>query len=244
MSRQERVALVTGGAVRLGRAMVEELVRSGWSVAFTYRASVSEARALANRLRDEGRETLALRADLDDPAERRRLAGAIRERLGGLDALVNNAAAFPRTPFVELDEAAFREVMRTNLEAPLFLTRECWPLLRERGGSVVNVADIYGLHPLRNYLAYSVSKAALLAATRALAVELAPEVRVNAVAPGIALFPAEYDEKTRKRLLGRTLLKREGGADEIARAVRYLLDGSSTMTGQVLVLDGGRTVAL
>jgi len=104
--------------------------------------------------------------------------------------------------------------------------------------------DIYGVFPLRDHIAYSVSKAALIAATRCLAVELAPEVRVNAVAPGIAIFPDDYDEATRKKLLARTLLQREGGGSEIARAVRYLLEGTETMTGQVLTLDGGRTLAL
>jgi pteridine reductase len=135
-------------------------------------------------------------------------------------------------------------VLRTNLVSPVALAIECAHLLAESDGAIVNIADIYGLHPLRDHLAYSVSKAGLLMATRALAVELAPRVRVNAVAPGIAVFPTDYDEKTRETLIARTLLKRAGSAREIARAVRYILEDGQTMTGQVLVLDGGRTVAL
>ena len=134
--------------------------------------------------------------------------------------------------------------MRTNLEAPLFLTQACAPALRRRRGAVVNIADIYGIFPLPHHLAYSVSKAALIAATRALAVEMAPEVRVNAVAPGIAVFPDGYDDAARERLLARTLLRREGGAAEIARTVRFLVESVDTVTGQVLTVDGGRTVAL
>ena len=240
----KRVVLVTGGAVRLGRATVELLARSGWRVAFTYRSSAAEAGELEANLRKEGRDVHAFQADLDDPPARRALSAAVVERLGGLDALVNNAAVFPRTPLAALDEARFAAVLRTNLEAPLFLALAAREALAARSGAVVNIADIYGFFPLREHLAYSVAKAALVAATKALAVELAPAVRVNAVAPGIALFPTDYDEDTKRRLVARTLLKREGNAEEIARAVQYLLEGTLTMTGQVLVLDGGRTIAL
>ena len=239
-----RIALVTGGAVRVGRAIVEELAASGWFVAFTYRASRVEADALAAHLTAGGATVAAFPADLDRGDDRRALVEAVLDRFGRLDALVNNAAVFPRTPLDEIDEDSLRAVLRTNLEAPLLLSVACAGHLRASCGSVVNIADIHGLYPLRHHLPYSVSKAALIAATRALAIELAPEARANAIAPGIAVFPAAYDEAKRRRLLDRTLLKREGGPAEIARAVRYLLDETSTMTGQVLVIDGGRTLAL
>ena len=244
MSRRDRVALVTGGAVRVGRGIVTELALSGWQVAFTYRASAAPARELVDELHRKGCRALAIEANLDDTDARATLVARVQAELGALDALVNNAAVFTRTPFPELTAARLSEVLRTNLEAPLFLAQACAPLLRAQRGAVVNIVDIYGLFPLRDHIAYSISKAALIAATRGLAVELAPEVRVNAVAPGIALFPDGYDETTREKLLARTLLRREGGAGEIARAVRYLLEGTETMTGQVLTLDGGRTVAL
>jgi pteridine reductase len=244
MSAPARVVLVTGGAVRLGRAIVTEFAAAGWSVAFTYRSSAAAADALAAQLRGGGTDVLAIAADLDDRAARALVAARVERELGGLDALVNSAGVFPRTPFVELTPERFAEVMRTNAEAPLFLTQACAAALRARRGAVVNVADIYGTFPLRDHLAYSVSKAALIAATRALAVELAPEVRVNAVAPGIAIFPEGTDRAARERLLARTLLRREGGAGEIARTVRFLVEGTDTVTGQVLTVDGGRTVAL
>lgn len=244
MSAPARGVLVTGGAVRIGRAIVSELAAAGWRVAFTYRSSGQAAGELERELSLRGQRALALEADLDDAGARESLATRVGRELGGLDALVNSAAVFPRTPFGELTPTRFSAVLRTNLEAPVFLTQACAPLLRRCAGAVVNIVDIYGSFPLRHHLAYSVSKAALIAATRCLAVELAPDVRVNAIAPGIAIFPDGYDEATRARLLGRTLLGRESGGAEIARAVRYLLEGTETMTGQVLTLDGGRTVAL
>lgn len=244
MTDHSRVALVTGGAVRLGRAIVEELAGAGFDVAFTYRSSAAAARALEQSFAGSARRVIALAADLDDPAARRSLVAEVRQRLGGIDVLVNNAGVFPRTSLAEIDERSFQAVLRTNLEAPIFLALASAPALCERSGCVVNIADIYGTFPLRDHLAYSVSKAALIAATRSLAVELAPEVRVNAVAPGIALFPPDYDEARRQRLLKRTLLQRPGGAAEIASAVRYLVEGTHTMTGQLLILDGGRTIAL
>ncbi len=236
MSAPARVALVTGGAVRIGRAVVEELAGSGWAVAFSYRSSATAARELVDSLTGAGRDVAAFAADLDEPGQRRRLVQAVEARFGGLDALVNNAAVFPRTPLESLDEAALAAAMRTNLEAPLFLALAAAPLLRARRGAIVNVVDVYASTPLRHHLAYSVSKAALLAATRALAVELAPEMRVNAVAPGIALFPDGYDAATRERLLRRTLLQRESGAAEVARAVRFLLADAVTTTGQLVTV--------
>lgn len=239
-----KVALVTGGAVRLGRATVEELAGAGWTVAFSYRTSVDAARELETALHARGCEVGAFPVELDDADERTRLVERVLARFGGLDGLVNNAAVFPRTPFAGLTEDAFLAVLRTNLTAPVLLAQACAGALRARGGAIVNIADVHATMPLRNYLAYTVSKAALVAATRALAVELAPEVRVNAVAPGAALFPDDYDEAKRRRILDHTLLKREVGAGEIARTVRFLLEGTETMTGQVLVVDGGRLVGL
>jgi len=244
MTKDAKVVLVTGGAVRVGRAIVGVMADAGWSVAFTYRSSAPAARDLDEELLGRGVRSLAIEADLDDPNARTLVVERVRGAFGGLDALVNNAAVFPRTPFGELTPARLANVLRTNLEAPLFLAQAATPLLRAARGCVVNIVDIYGMFPLRHHLAYSISKAALIAATRSLALELAPEIRVNAVAPGIAMFPDDYDQATRERLLARTLLRKEGGAVEIAGAVRFLIEGAETVTGQVLTVDGGRTVAL
>lgn len=244
MSEAARVALVTGGAVRVGRAIVTHLATRGWAVAFTYRGSAAQARELADELGAAGHACLPVSADLDRAEDRTSLVGATLERFGCLDALVNNASVFPRTPLADLDEAAFLAVLQTNLVAPVMLARLTAAALGATEGCIVNLVDILAERPIRHHLAYIVSKAGLSAATRALAIELAPAVRVNAIAPGIALFPDSYDETTRQRLTARTLLGRAGTPQEIARAVEYLLDGAPTMTGQVLTLDAGRTVPL
>lgn len=239
-----RVVLITGGAVRLGRAMVVEMAQRGWRVVFTYRHSALAAQQLVAELANRGMVAEALAADLRDAAARQQLLATIGERHGRLDALVNNAAVFPRTPRETLDLDTWAEVFTTNLAAPVFLTLAAASWLSAARGAVVNLLDIHGRYPVRSFLPYCVSKAALEAATRALAVELAPAVRVNGVAPGIALFPLGTPDDVRRRMLARTLLGREGGAEEIARAVRYLLEEAETVTGQVLTVDGGRTVHL
>lgn len=213
-------------------------------MAFTYWGSAAQAQELANELDAAGQVCLPLSADLDRPQDCKAIVDTTLERFGRLDALVNNAGVFPRTPLAGLDEAAFLAVLQTNLIAPVMLAKLAAPALGAAGGGVVNIVDILAERPIRHHLAYIVSKAGLAAATRALAVELAPAVRVNAIAPGIALFPDAYDDETRRRLTARTLLGRAGTPEEIARSVEYLLDGAPTMTGQVLTLDAGRSVPL
>lgn len=237
-----RVALVTGGAVRLGRAIVTELAGRGWKVALTYRSSRDAAEGLVRELTAAGHEVAAFHADLDLSVDWQRVAVETLGRFGRIDALVNCAASFVATPITTLDEEAFSATLRSNLAAPVFLALACAPSLRSSHGAIVNITDIYAFAALRGYLAYTVAKTGLLGATRALALELAPEVRVNAVAPGAALFPANYDGAKRRRILDKTLVKREGGAGEIARAVSYLLEDTHTMTGQVLSFDGGRLI--
>ncbi len=239
-----RVVLITGGAARLGRAMVLEMAQRGWRVVFTYRSSRAAGEELVAELTGRGLLAEALATDLGEAAERQRLLATIGERHGRLDALVNNAAVFARTPLDQVDLPTWAEVLRTNLESPVFLTLAAAKLLRAARGAVVNLLDIHGRYPVRSFLPYCVSKAALEGATRALAVELAPAVRVNGVAPGVALFPDGTSEVAQRRQLARTLMRREGGAEEIARAVRFLVEDTDTLTGHVLVVDGGRTVHL
>ncbi|BCW93763.1 MAG: pteridine reductase [Thermoanaerobaculum sp.] len=230
-------ALVTGGARRVGKAIVQELIAHGATVAFTYWHSGAEARALEAAYSGQA---IALRCPLEEPEARAQLVARVQELFPHLSALVHNAAVFPRTPLAELTVESFRQTLAVNLEAPLFLSRDLADALRRGQGAIVNVADVYAFLPLKNFTAYVVSKAALAATTRQLAVELAPDVRVNAVAPGIAAFPESYDQETRERLIARTLLKKAGSPEEIARAVRFLLFEASTVTGEVLTVDAGR----
>jgi pteridine reductase len=226
--RGARVALVTGAGVRVGNAIARDLARHGWTVAAHYRTHVPRGFAAA------------LQADLalaDGPAH---LARAFRERFGRLDLLVNSAAAFDAASLEETDAAVFDSQMELNARAPLLLAKALLPLLRRAGGSIVNVADVGGgLVPWRGFAAYAASKAALVRLTECLALELAPAVRVNAVAPGTVLWPERYPAARRRELTRRIPLGRPGTPQDVAAAVRFLSE-APFVTGAVLPVDGGR----
>ncbi|HTN54109.1 MAG TPA: SDR family oxidoreductase [Anaeromyxobacter sp.] len=226
--RGSRVALVTGAGVRVGEAIARDLARHGWRVAGHYRTH------------RPGGLAATFPADLaaaDGPA---RLAAAFRARFSRLDLLVNGAAAFEALDLRHTDAAAFDGQMDLNARAPLLLVRALAPLLSRSRGVVVNVADIGGgLVPWRGYAAYAASKAALVRLTECLALELAPRVRVNAVAPGTVLFPETYPASRRRALARRIPLGRAGTPDDVAAAVRYLAE-APFVTGAVLPVDGGR----
>jgi pteridine reductase len=223
-----RVALVTGAGVRVGNAIARDLARRGWSVAAHYRTH-----------RPRGLDA-AFEADLAQPDGPAALAAAFRGRFRRLDLLVNSAAAFEALPVEETDAAAFDAQMDLNARAPLLLTRALLPLLRRARGSVVNIADVGGgLVPWRGFAAYAASKAALVRLTECLALELAPEVRVNAVAPGTVLWPESYPAATRRALVARIPLRRAGTPEDVAAAVRFLAE-APFVTGAVVPVDGGR----
>ncbi len=222
------VALVTGAGVRVGNAIARDLARHGWRVAAHYRTH-----------RPRGFPA-ALQADLALPDGPARLAAAFRARFSRLDLLVNGAAAFDALPVEETDAAAFDAQMNLNARGPLLLVKALLPLLRRSKGTVVNVADVGGgLVPWRGYAAYAASKAALVRLTECLALDLAPDVRVNAVAPGSVLFPDAYPAALRRSLIARIPLQRAGEPRDVSRAIRYLAE-ASFVTGAVLPIDGGR----
>jgi len=226
MSR--RVALVTGAGVRLGEAIARHLARHGYAVAAHYHAH-----------RPRG-FTAALQADLAAPDGPDALAAAFRSRFSRLDLLVNSAATFEARPLQATDAAAFDAQLDLNVRAPLLLTRALLPLLRRARGGVVNVADVGGgLVAWSGYAAYCASKAALVRLTECLALELAPRVRVNAVAPGTVLWPTAYGAARRRELAARIPLGRAGKPLDVAEAVRYLAE-APFVTGAVLPVDGGR----
>ncbi|HTP53182.1 MAG TPA: SDR family oxidoreductase [Anaeromyxobacteraceae bacterium] len=231
MAAARRVALVTGAGTRVGRALALDLARNGYRVVAHFRSHRPP------------RSLLAIRADLSTPEGPLGLARALRQRFDRLDLLVNSAALFERRPLEDTGAALFDAQLAVNARAPLLLVRALLPLLRRSRGSVVNVLDVGGaLVPWSGYSAYGASKAALRAITEALAVELAPEVRVNAVAPGTVLWPESYTAKVRRRLASRIPLRRVGSPDDVARAIRFLAD-SPFVTGAVLPVDGGRHLA-
>ena len=239
------VALVTGAAVRLGRALALRLAREGHDLVLHHRRAPDEA--LARTLReceDLGSSVLAVRADLGESAGPGAVVRAGLDRFGRLDLLVGSAACFPSTPTLAEAAAAWDGILAVNLKAPFLLAAEAAGALGEAGGSMVFLADIYAGFPRKGYLPYSVSKAGLVALTRGLAVDLAPRVRVNAVAPGFILPPPEGFEPHREaELLGRIPLARSGTEDDIVEAVLYLAR-APYVTGQVLAVDGGRTLTL
>jgi pteridine reductase len=237
-----KTALVTGAAVRVGRAIAQALAAAGADVVVHYRASAGPAEELCATIRSLGRRSMALPADLADPAACRELARAARRELGGLDVFVHSAASFRRAPLAETDEAVWDAAMNLNARSALLVVREIAPTLRERGGRVVLLSDALASAPARNYLAHCVSKAAVEGLVRALAVELAPEVSVNGVAPGTVLVPEGTPTETAALWARRSLLGRNGSPDDVADAVVFLCSGSGFLTGQVLRIDGGQSL--
>ncbi len=231
MAGPSRVALVTGAGVRVGEAIARHLARSGYEVAAAWRSHRPRGFAAA------------LKADLSTPDGPAALAAAFRARFTRLDLLVNSAAGFEPLPLEATDAAAFDAQMDLNARAPLLLTRALLPLLRRSRGSVVNVADVGGgLVAWRGYAAYCASKAALVRITECLALELAPRVRVNAVAPGTVLWPERYPPGKRRALAARIPLGRAGTPLDVAEAVSYLAS-APFVTGAILPVDGGRRLS-
>jgi pteridine reductase len=242
MSDAHPVVLVTGAARRIGAAIARHLHADGYALALHYRDSGADAHALAVELEStRPGSVLLLQAELAEAARLPELVGRVVGHFGRLDALVNNASAFFPTPFGTTTPAQWDALFAANLRAPFFLSQAAAPHLRAAGGAIVNLVDIHAERPLRDHAVYGMSKAALAHLTRALALELAPQVRVNAVAPGAILWPEDgKDEAAKASMLARTPLARTGTPEEIAEAVRWLLREAHYCTGQVLRVDGGR----
>lgn len=241
-----QTALVTGGARRLGAAMTRMLHAAGASVVIHCRHSREEAEALAHELDEQRRDSSrVLDGDLLDPAVCTRVATDAVQAWGRLDIVVNNASAFYPTPLGTIDAEAFDDLVGSNLRAPLFIAQAVAPVLREHRGCIVNMADIHGLRPRDGYPVYCAAKAGLVMLTRSLARELAPEVRVNAIAPGSILWPegeADADPAEREAIVAATPLGRRGEPDDITAALLYLVRDAPFVTGQVLAVDGGRGI--
>lgn len=245
---QGKVVLITGGAKRVGGSICRRLHAQGANLVVHYRTSVGEAQALQAELNQIRPSSVALaQADLLDIA---RLPGLIDEtvrRFGRLDALVNNASSFFPTPLGEITEKAWDDLIGSNLKAPLFLSQAAAPELRKQYGCIVNIVDIHAEWPLKRYVVYNSAKGGLAALTRSLAQELGPEIRVNGVSPGPILWPENgewKEEAARRHIIERTLLKRTGEPDDIARTVAFLIADAPYITGQIIAVDGGRSVNL
>ncbi len=238
-----RRALVTGAGQRVGRAIALALGRAKMRVAVHYRSSRTGAEATAAQIRDAGGEAVLFSADLADRDEARRLADETLAAFGGLDLFVGSAASFERLRYDDLDDEAFDRSLALNLASPFALAHRLTPALRASRGSIVFITCTSATAPYKNYLPYVVSKGALRQLMRTLALELAPDVRVNAVAPGTVLPPEAMDAEALARLVSRIPLGRHGSAEDVAQAVLYLAR-APFVTGEEIVVDGGRTVGV
>jgi len=243
-----KAVLVTGAARRVGAEIARTLHAAGADVIVHCHRSRAEAERLVAALERERPDSTAIvQGDLAGTAALAPIVEAAAARFGRLDGLVNNASSFHATPLASLAPQAWEDLAGSNLRAPLFLAQAAAPLLRRARGAIVNIVDIHAERPLAGFLAYSVAKSGLAGLTRALALELAPEVRVNGVSPGAILWPEDgeaFPPAERERITVQTPLARIGTPADIAGAVKYLLLDATFVTGQVLAVDGGRSIAL
>lgn len=236
-----RVALVTGGGRRVGRALAEALGRAGARVAVHYNSSAAGADETVAAIRAAGGDAATFQADLANPAAPVALVEQVVARFGGLDVLVNSAAVMERTPFGSVTAAQWDAMFALNLRAPFFIAQAAAPALRVRRGLIVNMADLAAFESWPAYVPHGISKAGIVQMTRALARVLAPDVRVNAIAPGAVLLPDDWDDASGEHLEQTTPLRRIGSPDDVVGAMLYLI-GAEYVTGETIIVDGGRHV--
>jgi pteridine reductase len=242
MHSESAVVFITGAGKRVGAALARDLHRRGYAIALHYRNAKPEAEALAAELNTARADScLLLQADLDQPAQRDALIPGIIAHYGRLDVLINNASSFLPTPIGDATDKHWDELFDSNARAPFFLSQAAAPFLRERHGCIVNIADIFGQVPKPRHTVYCMAKAALIMMTRSLALELAPDVRVNAIAPGAILWPETGKPDAEKdAIVKATPLARMGDVGDICQTAVWLIEQAAFTTGQVIAVDGGR----
>lgn len=247
-SLQDKVVLITGGAKRVGASICRLLHGGGAKLMIHYRNSVGEARALQSELNLQRPNSAAIiQGDLLNLAVLPSLIQETVSHFGHLDVLINNASSYYATEVGEIGDDQWEDLIGSNLKAPLFLAQAAAHELRKQQGCIINITDMHVERPKKGYVVYSVAKAGLVTLTKSLAQELGPEVRVNAVAPGPVHWPEDnpqFDEVYRQRVISQTLLKRIGEGDDVAKAVRFLIQDAPFITGQVIAVDGGRSLNL
>ncbi|TDX98168.1 pteridine reductase [Thiohalophilus thiocyanatoxydans] len=240
---EHKVVLITGAAHRIGATTARLLHEQGMNIVLHYRHSREAAEQLQLELEHQRADSVVLaQADLHHTNELRQLAKQAAQVWGRLDVLINNASTFYPTPVESASIAQWDDLMGSNVKAPFFLSQAAAPYLQEQQGCIVNIVDIHAERPLRNFPLYSMAKASLGMMTKALAAELGPEIRVNGVAPGAILWPENLEDEDKEKIISRTFLKRRGSPDDIAKAILYLIRDADYMTGQILAVDGGRSL--
>jgi pteridine reductase len=243
MELEGRVALVTGAGRRLGRAMARALGERGMALAIHHHASRAGARELEQEIVAQGGRAACFEADLTDAEAARQLPRRVQSEFGRLDVLVNSAAIMRRLGVEQTTPEEWDDVLALNLRSVFFCTQGAIPALRQTRGKVVNLADLAGLEPWSGFAAHSISKAGVIMLTKVLARSLAPEITVNAIAPGAVLVPEDYTPEERDRLARSTPLRRLGNPSDVIAALLYLLEGGDFVTGEVLAVDGGRLIS-
>jgi len=241
---RDQVVLITGGARRIGAEIARTLHAGGARVLIHYRSSAAAAAALSDELNRTRARSAAIReADLLRADAPERLVAAALEEFGRLDILINNASSFYSTPVGDITPAQWDELIGSNLRAPLFLAQAAMHALAKQRGLIINIVDIHGLRPLKGHPLYSVAKAGLAMLTRSLALELGPEIRVNGIAPGPVLWPeAPMGEDLKREIIAKTALKRHGNPQDVARTALFLASDAPYITGQIITVDGGRSI--
>lgn len=244
MQTKQQVIFISGSAKRLGAAIAHSLHQQGYRIILHCQHSLDEARTLQNELNEQRADSVALVVgDLCNHHELSRLSEEIQTVFGRLDGLINNASAFYPTPVGHIQEQEWNDLIGSNAMAPLFLSQALSGELKRRQGAIINMVDIHALRPLQQHTVYCMAKAALVSMTESLAVELAPDIRVNAIAPGAILWPSkEVSEQQKNAVLANVPMQRLGETDDITNAVSFLLN-ASYVTGQILKIDGGRSLS-
>jgi len=243
MNLKNKVVLVTGGAVRVGRSISLELARAGAVIYCHYHQSTSQARSLKRAVEKDKGKIYLLQSDLSHISASEKLVNEIVMKAGRLDVLINNAALFFKTPLGTVSEEQWDRLFSLNLKAAFFCAQQAGQYMRRQGrGKIINIGDTCAENPWPGFIPYGLTKSGIIAMTRGLAKALAPQVQVNCVNPGPVLFPEHYSGAEKQSSVSRTLLKRAGRPEDIARAVRFLIEGSDYITGTVLTVDGGRSI--
>ena len=245
---QNKIILITGGARRIGEAICRKLHSEGMNLMIHYRSSEKEAQLLQAELNQIRTKSVALvQADLLDTTRLPILVNETINHFGRIDSLINNASSFYSSPIEKITEKIWDELIGCNFKTPLFLSKAVAPYLKKQHGCIINIVDIHSEWPLKEYMVYSSAKGGLATLTKSLALELAPEIRVNGISPGPILWPengAWSDQLTRQNIINKTLLKRIGKPNDIAKAVSFLISDAPYITGQILAVDGGRSINL
>jgi pteridine reductase len=245
MNKKKQVAIITGGAKRVGAAISRRLHKANIDIIIHYRNSDTEANSLQEQLNKIRKGSASIiQADLLDPNSYSLIINEAIKIYGQLNFLINNASSYYPTNINDINELNWNELIVSNLKAALFLSKEASPFLKKSNGSIINITDAHITNPKKNYIIYSIAKSGLTTLTKSLALELGPEIRVNAVAPGPVLWPdksSEFDALYRKKVISQTMLKKVGDADDIAKAVEFLLLNAPFITSHILNVDGGRS---